>query len=151
KPVLDLVAGTRAFDEGEPVAAGLVVLLRDDFDDIAGPELGAQGNHAPIYLGADTCVADLGVNGVSEVDWGAVSGDHNDFSLGRKGIDLLWIEIHLQAGEEFVGVGHLLLPLDELTDPVESFFIPRGNFAIAGLVLPVGSNSFLSDAMHLFG
>ncbi len=79
--MLDLVAGARALDEGEPVAAGLVIFLRDDFDDVAGAQLGAQRHHAAVDLGADAGVADLGVNGVGEVDRRAVGGNHNDLSL----------------------------------------------------------------------
>ena len=43
EPVLDLVAGAGAFNECQPIAAGFVVLLGDDLDDIAGTQLGAQG------------------------------------------------------------------------------------------------------------
>ena len=68
EPVLDLVARARALDEGEPVAAGLVVLLRDDFDDVAGAQLGAQRHHAAVDLGAHAGVAHLGVDGVGKVD-----------------------------------------------------------------------------------
>ena len=151
EPVLDLVAGAGALDEGEPVAARLVIFLRDDLDNVAGAQLGAQGHHAPIHLGADAGVADLGVNGVGKIDRGAVGGNHNDLSLGREGIDLIGIEVHLQAGEELVGVGHLLLPLDELADPVEPFLIARGDCAPAGLVLPVGRDAFFGNAVHFLG
>ena len=151
EPVLDLVAGAGALDEREPVAAGFVVLLGDDFDDVAGAQLGAERNHAAIDLGADAGVADLGVDGVSEVDGRAVGRDHNDFSLGREGVDLVGIQVHLQAGEELVGVGHLLLPLDELANPVEAFFVARGDRVFAGLVFPVGGDAFLGDAVHLLG
>ena len=90
-------------------------------------------HHAAVDLGADAGVADLGVNGVGEVDGRAVGGNHNDLSFGREGVDLVGIEVHLQAGEEFVGVGHLLLPLDELADPVEALFVARGDDAVLAL------------------
>ena len=151
EPVLDLVAGARTFDEGEPVAAGLVVLLRDDFDDVAGAQLGAQRHHAAVNLGADAGVANFSVNGVGEVDGGAVGGNHNDFPFGREGVDLVGIEVHLQAGEEFVGVRHLLLPLDELANPVEALFVAGGDDAVFGLVFPVRGDALFSDAVHLFG
>ena len=151
EPVLDLVARARTLDEGEPVAAGLVIFLRDDLDDVAGAQLGAQRHHAAVHLGADAGVADLGVNGVGEVDGGAVGGDHNDLPLGREGVDLVGIQVHLQAGEELVGVGHLLLPLDELANPVEPLFVAGGDDAVVGLVLPVRGDAFFGDAVHLFG
>ena len=151
EPVLDLVAGAGAFDEGEPVAAGLVVFLGDDFDDVAGAELGAQRHHAAIDLGADAGVADFSVNGVGEVDGRAVGGNHDDFPLGREGVDLVGIEVHLQAGEEFVGVRHLLLPLDELANPVEALFVAGGDGVGAGLVFPVSGDAFFGDAVHFLG
>ena len=112
QPVLDLVAGARALDEREPVAAGLVILLRDDLDDVAGAQLGAQRHHAAIDLGAHAGVAHFGVNRVGKIDRRAAGRNHHNFSLRREGVDLVGIEVHLQAGEEFVGVRHLLLPLD---------------------------------------
>ena len=151
EPVLDLVAGAGAFDEGQPVAAGLVIFLGDDFDDVAGAQLGAQGRHAAVDLGADAGVADLGVDGVGEIDRRAVGGDDDNLSLGREGVDLVGVEVHLQAGEELVGVGHLLLPLDELANPVEALLVAGGDDAAAGLVLPVGGDALLGDAVHLFG
>ena len=73
EPVLDLVAGAGTFDECQPVAAWLVVLLGDNFNDVASAQLGAQRNHAPVDLGADAGVAYLGVNGVSKIDGRAVA------------------------------------------------------------------------------
>ena len=52
-PVLDLVAGAGALGEGEPIAAGGVAVLGDDFDDVAVAQLGAQRDHAAVDLGAD--------------------------------------------------------------------------------------------------
>ena len=149
--MLDLVAGARTLDEGEPVAARLVIFLRDDFDDVAGAQLGAQRHHAAVDLGAHAGVAHLGVNGVGKIDRRAVGRNHDHLPLGREGVDLVGIEVHLQAGEEFVGVGHLLLPLDELADPVEPLLVAGGHRASAGLVFPVRGDAFLGDAVHLFG
>ena len=114
EPVLDLVARAGTFDKRQPVAARLVVLLGDDFDDVAGAQLGAQGRHAAVDLGAYAGVAHFGVDGVGKVNRRAVGRNHHHLPLGREGVDLVGIEVHLQAGEELVGVGHLLLPLDQL-------------------------------------
>ena len=150
EPVLDLVARARALDKGEPVAARLVIFLRDDLDNVAGAQLGAQRHHAAVHLGAHAGVAHLGVNGVRKVDRRGVGRNHNHLPLGREGVDLVRIQVHLQAGEELVGVGHLLLPLDELPNPVEPLLVARRHHAFAGLVLPVRRNAFLGDAVHLF-
>ena len=110
-----------------------------------------ERHHAAVDLGADAGVADLGVNGVSEIDRRAVGRNHDHLPLGREGVDLVGVEVHLQAGEELVGIGHLLLPLDELANPVQALFVAGGDGAFAGLVLPVRGDAFFGDAMHLFG
>jgi len=61
------------------------------------------------------------------------------------------VKVHLQAGEELVGVSHLLLPLDELADPVEPFLVAGGHHSVARLVLPVRGDAFLGDPVHLLG
>ena len=48
EPVLDLVARARALDERQPVAAGLVVLLRDNLDDVAVRSLVRSGTMRPL-------------------------------------------------------------------------------------------------------
>ena len=77
--------------------------------------------------------------------------NHHNLPLRREGVHLVGIEVHLQAGEEFVGVRHLLLPLDQLPDPVQPLFIAGRHRAVARLVLPVRRNALLGDAVHLFG
>ena len=149
--MLDLVARAWALDKGEPIAARFVILLRDDLDDVARAQLGPQRNHAAVHLCAHAGVAYFSVNRVSKVDRGSVGRNHNHLPLGREGINLVWIQVHLQAGEELVGVGHLLLPFDKLANPVQPLFIAGRHHAFAGLVLPVRCNTFLGDAVHLLG
>ena len=151
EPVLDLVASAWTFHKRQPVAAGLVVLLGDNFNNVAGAQLGAQLRHAPVDLGAHAGVAYFGVNGVSKINRRAVGRNHYDLPLGREGVHLVGIEIHLQAGEKLVGVGHLLLPVDQLPDPVQPLLVACRYHASAGFVFPVGGNAFLGDAMHLLG
>src|ERR1700691_744185 len=67
EPMADFVAGAGAFDEGEPVAAGGVAVLGNDFDDVAVAKLCAQWNHAAVDARADAGVPDFGVDGVGEV------------------------------------------------------------------------------------
>src|SRR5208337_3934669 len=117
EPVLDLVAGARGLDDGEPVAAGLVSGLGDDFDDVAGMELVAQRNHASVDLGAGATVADFGVDGIGEVDGRGLARQHQDLALGREGVNLFGVEVDFQGGEEFVGIGDVALPFDHLAKP----------------------------------
>ena len=122
----------------------------DDLDDVAVAELGAQGDDAAVDLGADGGVADLGVDGVGEVDGAGVLGQDDDLALGGEGVDLLGVQVDLEGRHELVGVGHLALPLHELANPGEAGFVLGGD-VVAGLVLPVGGDAFLGDAVHLLG
>ncbi len=149
EPVLDLVAGTRGLDDGEPVAAGLVSGLGDDFDDVAGTEFVAEGNHASVDLRAGAIVSDFGVNGISEVYGRGLARQDQDLALGRKGVNLLGIEIDFQGGKEFVGIGDVALPLYDLTEPRQALFVFGGDGAV--LVFPVGGDAFLAHLVHFFG
>ena len=91
------------------------------------------------------------MDGIGKVHRRGVGRNHHHLPLGREGINLVGIEVHLQAGEELVGVGHLLLPLDQLADPVEPLLVAGRHHASAGLVLPVGGDALFGDAVHLIG
>ena len=93
EPMLDLVAGAGGLDDAEPVAAGLVSGLGDDFDDVAGVEPVAQRDHASVDLGSGAVVADFGVNGVGEVDRGGLARQDQNLPFGGEGVDLFGIEI----------------------------------------------------------
>ena len=149
-PVLDFVAGAGGFGEAEPIAAGSVSGLGGDFDDVAVAEFGAERNDAAVDLGADGGVADLGMDGVGEVDGTGVLGQDHDLALGGEGVDLLGIQVDLEGRHELVGVGHLALPFHELADPGEAGFVLGGDI-VAGLVLPVGGDAFFGDTMHVLG
>src|SRR5580693_1081600 len=76
QPVLDFVTGARRLDDGQPVAARLVSGLGDDFDDVAGMQLVAEGHHASVDFGAGATVSNLGVNRVGEVDGRGLARQH---------------------------------------------------------------------------
>ena len=90
------------------------------------------------------------MDGVGEVDGAGVLGQDDDFALGGEGVDLLGVQVDFEGRHELVGVGHFALPLHELANPGEAGFVLGGD-VVAGLVLPVGGDAFLGDAVHLFG
>src|ERR1019366_1011366 len=149
EPVLDFVAGAGGLDDGEPVAAGLVSGLGDDFDDVAGMELVAQGDHASVDLGAGATVTDFGVDGVGEVDGRGLARQDQDLALGREGVNLFGVEIDFQGGEELVGIGDVALPLDNLAEPSEALLVLGRDGAV--FVLPVGCDALLTHLVHFFG
>src|SRR5208283_1613552 len=92
--VANLAFRVRRFDETEPVAAGLVTFLREDFNDIAADDFVAKGDHLAVHFCADTLVPDFGVDGVGEIDGSSTLGQFEDAALGSEGIDFDGREIH---------------------------------------------------------
>ncbi len=84
QPVLDLLAGAPRLDEAQPVAAGMMSGLGEDFDDVAGVELVIQRHDAAVDLRAHAGVAHLRVNGVGEVHRRRLAGKNHDRPLGEK-------------------------------------------------------------------
>ena len=123
--------------------------LRGDFDDIAVAQAVPQRDDAAVHLCGGRRVAHVGVDGVGEVDRGGVLGQHDDFALGGEGVDLLRVQVDLEGRHELVGVGHFALPLHQLPHPGEALLV-LGADGFVGLVLPVGGDAVLCDAVHLF-
>ena len=109
--------------EGQPVAARLVAGGGEDLDDVAVLELVAQRHHLAVHPGPDALVADLGVDGVGEVDGRRAAGQHLDLALRREAVHLLRVEVELQRLQELARVLDLLLPLEQLPQPGEGVVV----------------------------
>src|SRR5262249_35247032 len=107
EPVLDLVARPRRFGIAEPVTAGVVSGLGNDFYDVAVAQLGAKRHHASVDLGAGAGMSYLGVDGICEIDGTGITRQDHDFAFGTERVYLFGIKIDLQGGEKFVGIGDL--------------------------------------------
>ena len=115
----DLVAGPRALDEGQPVAArpGTLRLGGEDLDDVAVVEGALQRDQPAVDPGADAAVADLGVHGVGEVDRGRAGRQGDDVALGGEDVDLGGLEVEAQRVQELARVRGLPLPVEQLAQP----------------------------------
>ena len=69
--------------------------LGHDLDDVAVAQGIAERHDAAVGLGAHAGLADIGVNGVGEIDGGGVARQHDYFAAGREGVDLLRVKVHL--------------------------------------------------------
>src|SRR5579863_5445105 len=67
-PMANFAAAARGLHKLQPVAAGTVALLRDDFDHIAIGEHVAQRHDLAVDLGANALMANFRVDGISEID-----------------------------------------------------------------------------------
>src|SRR5581483_867999 len=87
--VFDLVARSGGFDESQPVFARLMAGLSHDLNHVAIAQRGTQRHNATVHLGADTGIADIGVNGVSEIDRRGFARQYEDFAARRESVDFL--------------------------------------------------------------
>ena len=157
--LLDLRDRPWAGDEAQPVAAGPGVLRprNQDLADVAIAQLAAQRHQASVHPGADTSVADLGVNRVGQVDRCGVLRQCDDVTLGSEDVDLGGVELETQRFEELPRIVGLPLPLVDLLHPVQLGGV-RVEIAAAVLaalavglflVLPVRGHTVLGAPVHL--
>ena len=71
--MLDPIAGAGRLDEPQPVFTRLVSRLRQDFDNISVLQCVAQRPDGAVDSRAHACIADIGVNGISEIDGSRIS------------------------------------------------------------------------------
>ena len=95
-------------------------------------------------------MADVGVDGIGEVDRRRPVGQHLDLAARREGVDLLRIEVDLHVGHELLRVAQLLVRLEQLPHPLEVLLV-AGGADPALLVLPVRRDPLLGAAVHLRG
>lgn len=121
----DVVAGARGFYELEPVFGWFLAALADDLDHVAGSEFGVEGDERAVYACAVCLVAEVGMDGVGEIDWRRAGGEIDDFTARGDGKDAMLEEIDLHRFEEFFrsAVGGVardpFLPFAELANPGE--------------------------------
>ena len=97
-------------------------------------------------------MADLGVDGIGEVDGGGVLGKGHDVALRGEDVNLRGIDLETQRIQELAGIGLLLGPLVERLYPGQVGAVrlnPLANGVGVLLVLPVGRNTVLSPPVHL--
>ena len=157
EPAVDPVLGLGALDDLQPVPAGsLGILGGDDLDPVAVVDLCLDGHQLSVDAGTDHPVSDGGMDGIGKVDGTGTRGKGLHISGRREDIDVLVeeVEIALQKAHELPVVRHVLLPLQDLAEPVQLllFLLRTRRLAVGGLfVFPVGCDTVLGDAVHLEG
>ena len=97
--------------------------LGDDLDDVAIAQFGAKRDDASVDLSAGASVSDFGMDGIGKVNGTAIARQNDDFALRGEGVDLFGIEIDLECRKEFIRIGDLALPLDNLSQPRKPLFV----------------------------
>ena len=121
----------------------------DDLHGLAVAQRSAQRRQAPIYLGGDAAVADVGVHGVGEVHHGGAARQAQDLALGREHVDLVGEQVDLDALEEVLG-GAALLHVDQVREPLARAIVLAA-LGLVDLVFPVRGDAGLGHAMHVLG
>ena len=147
----DFRLGLRGFDDFEPVTAGsLAVLLGDDFHKVTRVERRIQRHDSAVDLRADALVADRAVDAIGKVEGRCALRQIDDFALRRKDEDFIAEQIDLERLDEFLGIARVVLPIQNLAQPIE-LVIQRIRNLLAFLVAPVRRNAVFRDAVHLVG
>src|SRR5690606_2289711 len=147
----DAGLGPGRLDEGQPVLGGKGVRAGEDLDRVAVLELVAQRHDLAVDLGPDASLADLGVNGVGEIDRRRTLGKVDDVAARREDEDLVGEEVHLHRLEELLRILEVLLPLHQLAQPGEFLLVILEVAGAALLVRPVRGDALLRHLVHLVG
>ncbi|CPO62663.1 Uncharacterised protein [Bordetella pertussis] len=84
----------------------------DDFDRVAAAELGAQRDELAIDLGGDRLVADVGMDGVGEIDRRGAARQGNDLAARGEDIDRVGEQVDLDVFEELARIAGLALDVE---------------------------------------
>jgi len=144
EPLLDLRLGTTGSGEAQPIPAGAGIrcLGGEDLDDVPGLEAGGERDQAAVHLGSDASVADLGVDGVGEVDRCCPRRQRLGVTPRGEHYHLILIEVEFEVGQELLRIlvgspgGDI-----HVGDPAH----------VAFLVSPMGGNPRFGSLMHLLG
>ena len=125
-PVANFAFGVGGLDEAEPIAIGMMALLRKNFDHIAAGDFVAQRNHLAVHFCAGALMADFGMNGVSKIDGCCAAWQFQHSAFGRKRVNFDGREIDFQRGEKFARLFEFLGPLDQLAHPRDALIFVFG-------------------------
>ena len=136
-----------------PVAARVRLLLGDHLHLIAGLQRVGKGHNAAIHLGPDAAVADHAVDVIGEIERGGPRRQVDDVPLGGEYIDPVLEHLTAQIVQQGAAFGEILLPGEELAQPLDLVFEGTG---LGGglspfLVAPVSRDAEFGILMHLLG
>ena len=126
---------------------GPALLLRGEhLDDVARLQRVVERHDLAVDLGPDAAVADVRVDLVREVERRGARRQRLDLALGREDEHLVLEEVRLQRLGELLRVVRVLLPVEQLAQPLDLLL---DRLAAVLLVDPVRGHTELGGAVHL--
>ncbi len=150
----DAGAGFAGDDEAFPGGGGGAAAGGEDFDLIAILQGVAQGHQAAIDARPDASIADLGMDGVGEIDRGGAARQLDQLAFGGEAENLILVEFKLGVFEELIGGGGVFENFQEVLHPAELFEVGVGGFGAffgALFVEPMGGDAVFGDVVHFGG
>ena len=146
---LDLVAGVVGLDDLEPVFRRRRILIGAQFHDITCLQRRVQRNQNTIDQSPNGLVSDFRMDTVGKIDRGRPGRQVDDTASWSHAVDIRIEDIVRDVIHVILGIGIRIL--FKGFEPVEFFDELLLRAGLAFLVGPVGSDTSLSDLIHLFG
>src|SRR5438309_1029725 len=93
-PMADLALRRGRPNKTEPIATGVVALLRENLNHVAASDFMAKRHHLAIHLCADALVPHFGVDHVGKIDRGSPAREFQHTALRGKRVNLHRREVH---------------------------------------------------------
>ncbi|KAG0927116.1 hypothetical protein G6F32_012980 [Rhizopus arrhizus] len=123
----------------------------DDFHRLARHQLGTQRHQLLVHPRGHRHVADIGMDGVGEIERGGVARQGQDLALRGEQVDLVREQVDLDVVEELQRGTGGALRIDQLDDPGMRTALRAVGRITAELVGPVRGHAAFGDQVHLFG
>ena len=117
----DFGLGARALDDLEPVFGWRLSRRGDDLDRVSGFEPVLQRDDLAVDLRADAFVADVGVDGIGEIERRRTMGELSHFAFRSEDEYVFGKKVDLDGFEKFVRILKFFVPLEQALDPLDVF------------------------------
>ena len=122
----------------------------NDLHDHTGLYLIVQRDHAPVHLGADHLIADLGVNGIGKVHHSGTLRQPDHIAARRKDENFLRRDVGLDGFYDILHIVGILLRFQQLPDPRQAL-VQRVLALHADLILPMRRDTVFRRIVHIPG
>ena len=156
EPLVDFIFGLCALNQIQPVTAGSLGVLGGQYlYSVPVLDFIVYGDQFAVYTGADHLISHGGMHAVRKINGRAACRQSLHIPCRGKAVNRIGkqIQIAFQQIHEFLIIGHIPLPFQDLPQPGQFFFfLCRNLLAVRGfLVFPVGRYTKFRRLMHFHG